>query len=166
MSWAMTHCDLREIVRRAAAVLTPSAADKNIALKLHIPEAQSVWADPDRVQEVVTNLIDNGIKFCSRGGHIKVRMHRVSVRGPSRLPGRYVRIEVIDDGPGIRLDERDRVFEKFYQGTRADSDGSGSGLGLDPGHFHAHKGWHPDLQGIESRSLDLHHRPDRQGAGT
>jgi signal transduction histidine kinase len=130
MSWAMTHCDLRQIIRRAAAVLTPSAADKDIALKLHIPEAQSVWADPDRIQEVITNLIGNGIKFCSHGGYIEVRMRRVSVSGPNRLPGRYVRIEVIDDGPGIRIEERDRVFEKFYQGTRTDPDGSGSGLGL------------------------------------
>lgn len=129
-SWALNDCDLREIIRTAAAVLAPSAAEKGVALRLQIPEPQPVWADPDRIQEVITNLIGNGTKFCSPGGHIDVRLQRSSVSGPGRLPGEYVRIEVADNGPGIRPEERDHVFDKFYQGARNGSDGSGSGLGL------------------------------------
>jgi signal transduction histidine kinase len=129
-SWVMGCCDLREIIRAAAAVLAPSAAEKGIALRLHLPEPRSIWADPDRIQEVITNLIGNGIKFCSRCGHIDVRWEGDSVSGPARLPGEYVRIEVADDGPGIQADECAHVFEKFYQGARKGSDRSGSGLGL------------------------------------
>jgi signal transduction histidine kinase len=130
-SWTMSNFDLREVIRTSAAVLAPSAAEKRIHLRLHISEPQPVSADPDRVQEVITNLIGNGIKFCSHGGHIEIRLRRSTTSGPDgRLPGDYVRVEVTDDGPGIQPDERLRVFEKFYQGTRNGSDGSGSGLGL------------------------------------
>jgi two-component system OmpR family sensor kinase len=74
-----------------------------------------VWADPDRAQEVITNLIANGIKFCPHGGHIEVRLCRTNTSGPDkRVPGDYVRVAVTDDGPGIQPDERRRVFEKFY----------------------------------------------------
>jgi signal transduction histidine kinase len=153
-SWAMSHCDLREIIRTAAAVLAPSAAEKGIALTLHISESQRVWADPDRIQEVITNLIGNGIKFCGRHGRIEVRLRRSSVSGPGRWSGEYVEIEVTDDGPGIRPDDRDHLFEKFYQGARNSSDGSGSGLGL-----------------AISKEIVLHHRGEiwldsRPGAGT
>jgi signal transduction histidine kinase len=129
-SWAMAYCDLSQIIRTAAAVLAPSAAHKGIAVKLHVPPRQPIWADADRIQEVLTNLISNGIKFCTRGGHIEVRLQAASASGPGRLLGEYLRIEVADDGPGIQPDERDHIFKKFYRGSRQESDGSGLGLGL------------------------------------
>ena len=130
-SWMMSNSDLREIVRTSAAVLAPSAAEKGIELRVDISEPQPVWADADRVQEVITNLIGNGVKFCSHGGHIEVRLERATTSGPdSGLPGDYVRVAITDNGPGIQPDERERVFEKFYQGSKNRSAGSGSGLGL------------------------------------
>jgi signal transduction histidine kinase len=129
-SWAMSHCDVREIIRTVAAVLAPCAAEKGVALRFHLPLAQIVWADADRIQEVITNLIGNGIKFCSRGGRIEVRLRRSRFSGPGRLGGEYALIEVTDDGPGIQLEEREHIFEKFYQGGGSGFDRSGSGLGL------------------------------------
>jgi len=80
---------------------------------------------------VITNLIGNGVKFCPHGGRIEVKLERATTSGPdSGLPGDYVRVAVRDNGPGIQPDERERVFEKFYQGTKNRSAGSGSGLGL------------------------------------
>jgi signal transduction histidine kinase len=79
---------------------------------------------------VITNLIGNAVKFCSGGGRIGLRLDRVTSSGHhSNLPGAYVRRAVTDDGPGIRPEERDRVFEKFYQGVENRLAGSGSGLG-------------------------------------
>ena len=129
-SWAMGPCDLREIIRTAAAVLLPSAAEKDISVRLHLPAPQPVWADADRIHEVITNLIGNGIKFCPRGGHIEVRQRRSVFSGPGRLPGEFAQIEVTDDGPGIQPAEHERIFERFYQGAGSASDHSGSGLGL------------------------------------
>jgi len=128
---AMSRCKIREIIRMAVVVLAPTAARKRIALRLHLPKPQSVWADPDRIQEVITNLIGNGIKFCSSGGHIDVWLRPSPLSGPGRrLAGRYVQVEVTDDGRGIQPDEREHVFEKFYQGSQHGADRSGSGLGL------------------------------------
>jgi signal transduction histidine kinase len=129
--WMMRDSDLVEIVRRSAATLAPNAAKKGIELTVAPSEPQPVWADADRLQDVITNLIGNAVKFCSHGGRIGLRLDRVTSSGHrSNLPGEYVRVAVTDDGPGIRSDERERVFEKFYQSVENRLAGSGSGLGL------------------------------------
>jgi signal transduction histidine kinase len=130
-SWTMIHFDLREVIRTVGAVLAPSAAEKGIGLRFEVSKPQPVWGDPDRVQEVITNLIANGVKFCPYGSHIALQLCRASTSGPERcVRGDYVRVEVTDDGPGIQPDEGHRVFEKFYQGAKNGSNRSGSGLGL------------------------------------
>jgi signal transduction histidine kinase len=129
--WMMRDSDLVEIVRRSAATLAPNAAKKGVELTVAPSEPQPVWADADRLQDVITNLIGNAVKFCSHGGRIGLRLDRVTSSGHhSNLPGEYVRVAVTDDGPGIRPDERERVFEKFYQSVENRLAGSGSGLGL------------------------------------
>jgi signal transduction histidine kinase len=129
--WMMRDSDLVEIVRRSAATLAPNAAKKGIELTVAPSEPQPVWADADRLQDVITNLIGNAVKFCSGGGRIGLRLDRVTSSGHhSNFPGEYVRVAVTDDGPGIRPDERERVFEKFYQSVENRSAGTGSGLGL------------------------------------
>jgi signal transduction histidine kinase len=153
-SWIMSYCDLQEIIKTAAEVLAPGAAEKGIALTLPMAGLQRVWADPDRIQEVITNLIGNGIKFCGRQGHMEVRLLPSDVSGPGGFSGEYLQVEVTDDGPGIAPDERDHVFEKYYQGTLSGSDSSGSGLGL-----------------AISREIVLHHKGEiwlesRPGAGS
>jgi signal transduction histidine kinase len=130
-TWVMNNLDLGEIVRRSTAVLAPHAAEKRIELRVAASEPQPVWADADRIQEVITNLVGNAIKFCSQAGLIEVTLERSATCGPnSDLPGDYARVAVSDNGPGIQPDERDRVFEKFYQGARTRSAGPGAGLGL------------------------------------
>ncbi len=130
-SWVMSNSDLREIVRRSVAVLAPNAAEKGIELGVTASGPQTVWADADRIQEVITNLLGNALKFCARGGRIAVKVEQTTTSGPnSDVCGDYVQVAVSDNGPGIQPDERERVFEKFYQGTRNRSTGSGAGLGL------------------------------------
>ena len=50
--------------------------------------------------------------------------------GPSGTPGQFVQIEICDDGPGIAPAERERIFDRFYQGSRSSSGGSGLGLAI------------------------------------
>jgi len=130
-TWMMSSSDLEEIVRRSAAVLAPKAAEKEIELGVASLQPQPVWADADKVQEVITNLVGNAVKFCFPGGRIEVKLERATASGPgSGLPGDYVRVAIADNGPGIQPDERERVFEKFYQGAQNRLAGSGAGLGL------------------------------------
>jgi signal transduction histidine kinase len=91
--------------------------------------------DPERVHQVVANLLENAVRHTPRGGLVEVR----ACRSPNG-----VTIEVVDEGPGIPEAEQDRVFERFYRAdsARASSDG-GAGLGL------AIAQWIVDLHGGE-----------------
>jgi signal transduction histidine kinase len=130
-TWMMSDSDLGEILRRSVAVLAPNAAEKQIEISVAVSEPQSVWADADRIQEVITNLVGNSVKFCSQGGRIEVKLERATTSGPrDSLLGEYVLMTVEDTGPGMVSEERERVFEKFYQGTKSRSIGPGTGLGL------------------------------------
>jgi two-component system sensor histidine kinase TctE len=70
--------------------------------------------------EMIANLLDNAIRYCGAGGHIAVR-----------IPDASGRVEIEDDGPGIPVADRERVFERFYRLPQsANSDGSGLGLSI------------------------------------
>jgi signal transduction histidine kinase len=100
--------------------------------QLHVPEvAVSVSVDspdltadgdPERVHQVVANLLENAVRHTPRGGTVEVRAQR-------RVDG--VTIEVLDEGPGIAEADEERIFERFYRAdsARASTDG-GAGLGL------------------------------------
>jgi signal transduction histidine kinase len=81
-----------------------------------------VAADPDKVRQVLTNLVDNGVKYSPDGGCVEVRIERT---------GGAVRFSVSDPGLGIPLSEQRRVFEKFYRLDPNMTQGvGGTGLGL------------------------------------
>lgn len=80
-----------------------------------------VHADPDRIEEVVVNLMDNAIKFTPQGGRITLRT--------AWQHGKAL-ITVADDGPGISAEDRPLIFERFFTGDRAHTAGKGTGLGL------------------------------------
>jgi signal transduction histidine kinase len=101
--------------------------------------------DPERVHQVVANLLENAVRHTPRGGSVEVRARRHDTG---------VTIEVLDDGPGIAEADEARVFERFYRAdsARASTDG-GAGLGL------AIAQWIVDLHGG-----DIHpERRDPQG---
>ncbi|MDQ3106829.1 MAG: ATP-binding protein, partial [Actinomycetota bacterium] len=75
--------------------------------------------DPDRLGQVVANLVENALKHADR-----------SVRVAALSTADSQRIEVVDDGAGISPDERDRVFDRLYAGQRVARRQVGSGLGL------------------------------------
>ncbi len=104
------------------------------------PADLTAAGDPERVHQVVANLLENAVRFTPSGGQVDVRARRTADG---------VVIEVIDEGPGIPDDERARVFERFYRAdaARAAHDG-GAGLGL------AIARWIVDLHGG-----DIHPEP-------
>jgi two-component system sensor histidine kinase KdpD len=79
-----------------------------------------VWVDPVQLDQVLTNLLENAGRHAPEGSEIQVSV--LWMHGA-------VQVRVADEGPGIPLDERDRVFEAFYRGSSI-PDTSGSGLGL------------------------------------
>jgi len=131
VGWRISDTDLSQVVTAATASLTALAGEKGMQFELSHPSPHPVRADADRMQQVANNLIGNAIKFCPPGSRITIRLERAASSGPKRNePGRYVRVAVQDSGPGIRPEDRERVFEKFFQGARNRSAGPGTGLGL------------------------------------
>ena len=117
------------VAERRIEELRPQADEKGISLLLDTnPNLPLLVADTDRIGQVFINLIGNAIKFTPHGGKVTVRISEYSRNG-SIAEGFHV--EIIDTGPGIPPDEREKIFDKFQQlaSTRTQQQG-GTGLGL------------------------------------
>jgi len=121
--------DLLETVEDAVALLAARAHDKSIDLGVYLDQAATggYRGDPNRIRQVLLNLVGNGIKFTEAGGvYVEVAL----IDEPSEDIAR-IRFEITDDGIGMPEEVRERLFEKFSQ---ADSSVTrrygGTGLGL------------------------------------
>ena len=113
--------ELPLIVDNAVATVQPAADAKGVRLQTTVdPRVGPVSGDPDRLQQVVWNLMANAVKFTPRDGRVQVRLQRVNS---------HVEIEVSDTGVGIRPDFLPYVFERFRQGESGTTRKTG-GLGL------------------------------------
>jgi signal transduction histidine kinase len=92
-----------------------------VSVEVVAPGGLVATGDPERIHQVVANLVENAIRHSPAGGAVTVR----AAREPE-----HVRIEVLDDGPGIPAADSERVFERFYRLDRARSGDGGAGLGL------------------------------------
>ena len=114
--------DVSAVARAAVDDLRPLAEAKSLTLNLVAPDALPMQGDPDRLQHLLSNLIDNAIKYTPRG--------RVQVRLEASAPD-SIRITVADTGPGIAPEHVPHVFERFYRiDASRSSEQGGSGLGL------------------------------------
>lgn len=128
LTLAVRADDLGEVVRHAAERLRPQAEDGAVDLSIVVP-AEPVVAtlDPDRLAQVVTNLVGNALRATGPGGAVAVE---VDTHAEDR-----VRVRVSDTGEGLAPEDLERVFERFYRvpaRRRGDpgSGGAGSGIGL------------------------------------
>jgi signal transduction histidine kinase len=123
VAWSMRRIDLDELVEETVAAMRPAAEAGGIAVLAEIdPSLVPAHANPERIQRVLFNLIQNAIRHTPADGSVTVRAARA---------GTSVEIEVADTGGGIAPADRERVFEPFQQGTdRAARTDHSTGLGL------------------------------------
>ncbi len=121
--------DIGNPVNDVVQSLTPWANSRDITLSASVPDdLPDVYADADRVIQILTNLIGNAIKFTPAGGKVSINVTPPVIKGDVSQP---LKLSVIDTGRGIAKDDIDRIFEKFEQaGGREATDVRGSGLGL------------------------------------
>jgi two-component system phosphate regulon sensor histidine kinase PhoR len=113
---------LRPAAAKVVADFQARAAARQVQLSEQVPDLR-VRADPDRLEQVLCNLIDNAIKYGRVGGKVTI--------DACPLADGYVEISVTDDGPGIPPQAIERVFERFYRVDKARSrEQGGTGLGL------------------------------------
>jgi PAS domain S-box-containing protein len=111
--------ELATVVEEALDTLRPAAAAKEIHLEATLSAGGRVSGDPDRLQQVVWNLVSNAIKFTPSGGHVRVLMRRADS---------HAEVVVEDTGVGIRPDFLPHVFERFRQSDSSSTRAHG-GLG-------------------------------------
>jgi two-component system, OmpR family, phosphate regulon sensor histidine kinase PhoR len=115
--------DLHDLARRVLDDLGAPSAARQTILENKIPVQTVVWADADRLQQVLFNLTENAIKYGRPGGCVTVKANGSH---PDKLE-----VVVADDGPGIPPEAIGRVFERFYRVDRARArESGGTGLGL------------------------------------
>jgi signal transduction histidine kinase len=115
--------DVRQLVRDVWGELADRAQSAGVELGVEIePGGEALDADSDAVHQVLSNLLENSLRYTTRGGHIVCR---------SRAEEGGVSLSITDDGTGIPLEHLPRIFERFYRADQSRSRAEGgTGLGL------------------------------------
>jgi signal transduction histidine kinase len=118
----LVDLDLAVAIGSALELATPSIDRAGLRLEADLPVSLPARADPDRLAQVLANLLSNAVRYTPSGGIISVRAER--------RPG-DVLISVVNTGDGIPAEDLDRVFERFYRVEKSrDRERGGAGIGL------------------------------------
>lgn len=119
----LSEFDINELVRRCIIMFEKRIEDKNLEVSIQLTEEKMmVWADEDRISQVVTNLVDNAVKFTNEGGELKIWTNSA---------GNKVYVNIADTGEGIPEEEQPYIFERFYKVDKSHSRNKpGTGIGL------------------------------------
>jgi two-component system phosphate regulon sensor histidine kinase PhoR len=115
---------LEDLLTYAVSSMKGLAAQRKVSLEFNPTGGSGLMVEADRrgLLQVMVNLLSNAIKFSPEGGTVEIALRREE---------NHLVIEVLDEGPGVPSEERDRIFDKYHQTGKISSDrGKGSGLGL------------------------------------
>ncbi|HEX4268941.1 MAG TPA: ATP-binding protein [Steroidobacteraceae bacterium] len=119
-----TRFALDELAREVVAELVPLADARRIDLGMSEAQAVLVRGERDAVATLVRNLVDNAVRYTPPGGRVDVSVERSAATPAQAL------VKVMDNGPGIAPEERDRVFDRFYRRPGTAAPGSGLGMAI------------------------------------
>jgi two-component system, cell cycle sensor histidine kinase and response regulator CckA len=128
--------DLNELLAGSASMLARMiGSDIELTLELS-PEASRVRVDPNRLQQVIMNLVVNASDAMPTGGRLTIATEAVELSEPPSgngeiAPGSFMRVDVADTGAGMDVEQLSRIFEPFYTTKET---GKGTGLGLSTSH--------------------------------
>jgi two-component system, OmpR family, sensor histidine kinase ResE len=119
--------EVDSLVKRMHRKFTVLAKERGIALSIALPEQPLILqrGDEDRIEQVLTNLLDNAFRHTASGAHIVVKAEPAVYKDQPAI-----RIEVTDEGKGIPADDLPFIFERFYKADKARTRGSSGGTGL------------------------------------
>jgi two-component system OmpR family sensor kinase len=115
-----------DLAREVVAEMMPLADARNIDLGISASQPTYVLGDPDALRTLVRNLVDNAVRYTPAGGRVDVSVQESDKAGSAHRAA----LRVIDTGPGIAADERQRVFDRFYRPPGTSPPGSGLGLAI------------------------------------
>src|SRR2546428_1666163 len=118
--------DLTALCRESVEAMGLWIEERKVTVQVSGEGDTTAEVDPDRLRQVVQNLLHNAVRFTPAGGRV-----RITVRETARGPNPWVSLEVEDEGPGIPAENLTRVFEPFYREDPSRSRASGgTGMGL------------------------------------
>ena len=127
-----TEVDIPSFFSEVSGIFGPQAANRNVTLRWEAELSNPILnADRDRLNQALSNLVGNALKFTPEGGTIRVR---------ATEDGESVRFSVSDDGPGIPEEHRQRIFDPYWQMKRTARMGAGLGLPIARGIVESHGG--------------------------
>ncbi|MFZ5647156.1 MAG: sensor histidine kinase [Bacillota bacterium] len=123
VSIEMGRVDLSEIIQSVSELFGETLNGKSVKIKVDIPSGGlTARGDSDRLKQVVINLVDNAVRFSPGGGTVEIKGENA---------GDLIRVSVKDQGPGIKEEDRQLIWERFYKADSSRTErNSGSGLGL------------------------------------
>jgi len=118
---------LDDLARDVAAEMVPLADARKIDLGISASQPAFVLGDPDALRTLVRNLVDNAVRYTPVGGTVDLSVQESG--DPGKSNSRAV-LRIVDTGPGIAPDERQRVFDRFYRPPGTSPPGSGLGMAI------------------------------------
>jgi signal transduction histidine kinase len=135
IDWSMRQVELAPLVDEAVDAMRPEAGAKGVEIRSQLgSEPLPAWADPEKIQRVLFNLIRNAIRHTPADGSVTVK---------GEVAREAIEIEIADTGDGIPAEEREQVFEAFFRGgadVSRHSDGAGLGLAVSRAIVETHGG--------------------------
>lgn len=119
LQWAQV--ELRTLTRNVIASVAEPLSERSIRVDNHVNEAVHVWADPMRLREVLTNLLDNAMKYTEGPGTISFS---------ARACGQQIELRIGDTGIGMTPEQVEHAFDEFYKADGSRHDRQSNGLGL------------------------------------
>ncbi len=116
--------DARDVVRDAMDAVHGEALRRGVEFEATLgDDPVPLFADRDRIQQVLVNLLGNAVKFSPDGSTVRVQFEAATTAG-------FVRMSVRDEGPGVAAEDLTRIFDRYYQGRTSRTRIEGTGLGL------------------------------------
>jgi two-component system, OmpR family, sensor kinase len=125
-----TRLRLDDLVRDVVAEMVPLADARKIDLGISSSQPAYVLGEPDALRTLVRNLVDNAVRYTPAGGRVDLSVQEPAGDPAAGGSGRAAVLRVVDTGPGIAPDQRQRVFDRFYRLPGTSPPGSGLGMAI------------------------------------
>lgn len=135
LTYRKTPTNMTHLLHDSAAMFHERSQAHELILEVDLPSSSlPVQADDQRLRQLLSNLLENAMRYTDRGGTVRIQ---------ARREGHEIRVDIMDSGPGVNSEQLARLFERFYrtEGSRSrDSGGAGLGLAISRSIAQAHGG--------------------------
>ena len=139
-----SYSDIRPVIRQVAEMLNPMARKSSVNIICDLPnDLPQTLIDPAQIQQVLINIIVNGIQAMPQGGDFRITataQRKIKPMDELQVEKEYMRVELIDQGEGIHPDVLNKIFDPFFT-TKDIGSGTGLGLSISHGIIEEHEGW-------------------------